>query len=450
MGIITKTVKIRPRGTAIAYYRERGYDAKYGQELEVKVEDLQSCSTVLIDTICDYCGKPKEPQKYVTYNAQTKNGTEKCCCLDCASLKRDEAMFKKYGYKSALQVPEIKQKVRQTNIERYGSATPSGSAMIREKQKRTSLERYGVENPSQSKEVQEKMKQTNLERYGVENVFLSDEIKEKVKKTNLDRYGVENVLLNKDIRDKRNATLIEKFGTLYPLQLKRCLDKFKQTNMKKYGVEYVSQSKEVRQRVRQTNLEKYGCENPMQSPEILEKWFSKYGSNFVKSSRQQQYLCSLYNGILNHPFRCFALDIYLPEDRLDVEFDGSGHRMSITLGNITEEDFEKKELYRNVALNKEGYKQMRIISIKDLLPSDQVLLEMLSYTRNYFSLYPNRSWIEFNIDTSTIRNAENKDGIPYQFGSLRTIKDKDINNITNNNIQNNITKEDDTNENVLR
>lgn len=69
---------------------------------------------------------------------------------------------------------------------------------------------------------------------------------------------------------------------------------------------------------------------------------------------------------------------------------------------------------------------MRIISEKDLLPSDQILFQMLSEARSYFSTYPNHSWIEFNISTSTVRNAENKDGIPYDFGTLRTIKDSDL------------------------
>ena len=137
-------------------------------------------------------------------------------------------------------------------------------------------------------------------------------------------------------------------------------------------------------------------------------------------------MCNLYNGVLNYPFKCFALDIYLPEEKIDIEFDGSGHKMSIALGSISEEDFEKKELYRNVAIKKEGYKQMRIISLHDRLPSDQVLLEMLDYARNYFSQYPEHSWIEFNIDTSSIRNAENPKGTPYDFGELHTIKDNDL------------------------
>lgn len=426
MGIISKTVKVYPRGRSIAHYKEKGYDAKHNQELEVKVEDLSPCSTVLIRVECDYCGKEKEPIKYVDYNVQTKNGTQKCCCLDCVPLKREDVMLEKYGYKFAFQVPEIKEKIQTTNLERYGSISPTGNKEVREKQKETLIHNYGVDNPSLSKELQDRRRQTFVKKFGVENPLLNLEIQQKIKQTNLKRFGVENVFLNEEIQNKKNETLIEKYGTPYPLQNKECLDKMKQTNMERYGAEFIPQLEETKQKVKQTNLKNCGYENYMQSPEFFEKWFAKNGSNFVKTSRQQQYLCNLYKGILNYHFRCFALDIYLPEDKLDIEFDGSGHRMSISFGGITEEEFEQKELYRNVALKKEGYKQMRIVSLKDLLPSDAILLQMLQESRQYFLDYPEHSWIEFNISTSTMRHAEHKDGIAYDFGELRTIKDSDV------------------------
>lgn len=422
MGIISKTVKVSPNGKAISYYREKGYDTKYRQEIEVKVEDLSPCSTALVITECDYCGKERQPIKYVDYNAQTKNGTQKCCCTDCIPLKREEVMLEKYGYKYATQAPEIQKKIQETNLEKYGSISPSGNAEVREKQKRTLTEHYGVENPSLSKEIQIKREQTFMGKYGVANPLSNKDVQAKVKQTNLARYGVENVLYNQEIRNKRDSILIERYGTLYPLQNNECFEKMKQTNLERYGYEFIPQLEETKQKVKKTNLKNCGYEYYMQSPEVLERWFKKHGSNFVKYSRQQQYLCELYNGILNYPFRCFALDVYLPEDKLDIEFDGSGHRMSILFGSTTGEEFEKKELYRNVALSKEGYKQMRIISTKDLLPHDNILLQMLSDTRNYFSQYPYHSWFEFNLDTSTIRNAEYKDSIPYDYGELRKIK----------------------------
>ena len=53
----------------------------------------------------------------------------------------------------------------------------ASSKEIREKTKQTNLERYGCENPSQSKKVQEKVKQTCIKRYGYENLFQSKEFK---------------------------------------------------------------------------------------------------------------------------------------------------------------------------------------------------------------------------------------------------------------------------------
>jgi hypothetical protein len=41
-------------------------------------------------------------------------------------------------------------------------------------------------------EFKNKVKITNLDRYGVENPWQAKEVKEKIKKTNLDKYGVEN------------------------------------------------------------------------------------------------------------------------------------------------------------------------------------------------------------------------------------------------------------------
>ena len=97
--LLTKEVEVKPNGKMIQYYKDKGYNAKHNQSLIVKVEDLSPCSTVMVEVSCDYCGKIKPPMKYVDYNAQTKNGTQKCCCLDCATLKQEETMIDKYGYK---------------------------------------------------------------------------------------------------------------------------------------------------------------------------------------------------------------------------------------------------------------------------------------------------------------------------------------------------------------
>jgi hypothetical protein len=73
---------------------------------------------------------------------------------------------------------------------------------------------------------------------------------------------------------------------------------------------------------------------------------------------------------------------------------------------------------------------MTIISSKDKLPSDEILLQMLDKAVNYFNS-TTHSWIEFDIDNFTYRNAQ-EGTVSYDYGKLRKIKKTDISDISNN------------------
>ena len=133
--------------------------------------------------------------------------------------------------------------------------------------------------------------------------------------------------------------------------------------------------------------------------------------------------------------------------KIDIEYDGGFHNGQVKLGRLTQEEFDQKEIIRNNIIKREGYKIMRIVSRKDLLPSDSTLLQMLSEAKEYFSK-TNHHWCTYDIDQSLLFSAEHKDGIYYDFCELRTIKDSDLNTIKDNNL-NTPRKEDDNNENVL-
>jgi len=68
------------------------------------------------------------------------------------------------------------------------------------------MERYGVEHQMQLDEVKNKIKQTNLDRYGVEYPPQNEEVKNKIKNTNLERYGVKYPAQNKEIQEKTRKT----------------------------------------------------------------------------------------------------------------------------------------------------------------------------------------------------------------------------------------------------
>ena len=82
--------------------------------------------------------------------------------------------------------------------------------LVKEKSKQTILERYGVENAFQSEQIKDKIKQTNLEKYGVENVTQTKEVRNKMKKTCLEKYGSENFAKTKYFKEimKENKDII--------------------------------------------------------------------------------------------------------------------------------------------------------------------------------------------------------------------------------------------------
>lgn len=224
------------------------------------------------------------------------------------------------------------------------------------------------------------------------------------KESCLKTYGVDNPAKLKEVRNRMMETSLQRYGTIYPLQSKEIKEKQRQTVRNTYGVDCVSQLSEVREKTAHT----------------------LYKNGTTPTSRQQLYIFNLYqlvypNVQLNYPIAQFNTDICFPDEKLDIEVDFGGHNLSVKTGHLTQEEFDQKEIVRNNIIKREGYKQMRIISSKDLLPKDSILLQMLQDSRNYFSIYPNHSWIEFNIDTSFVRNAEYKDGISYDFGELRKI-----------------------------
>ena len=211
--------------------------------------------------------------------------------------------------------------------------------------------------------------------------------------------------------------------------------KIKQTFLKRYGVEHIAKLKDIKDKKVRTNIERYGVDNPNKSPEIREKIVQTlYANSSQKVSKQQRYINNLYQGILNYPIKHYNVDIYLPDNNLIIEYDGGFHLGNVITGRETKEEFDQKEIIRNNIIKREGYKVIRIISSKDKLPSDQILLQMLQDARQYFVTTPH-TWQTYDIDKSMLFNAENKNGTPYNFGELRTIKDSDINITEDNNIQ---------------
>ena len=128
--------------------------------------------------------------------------------------------FSKYCSKQCIQKDEVvKNKVRETNLKKFGFDNPNKNSDIIKKRNQTIKNKYGVDNIFQSEEIKDKIKNTNLKRYGVEHNSHSEMVVNKRKKTFMEKYGVDNPNKNSNIIKKRNQTITLNYQKKYSIKL---------------------------------------------------------------------------------------------------------------------------------------------------------------------------------------------------------------------------------------
>lgn len=228
----------------------------------------------------------------------------------------------------------------------------------------------------------QKAKENNMAKYGVESIRHVEEINNKIKETNIERYGVETPFESEKIREKG-----------------------KQTTLKMYGVDNFFKVPNFKEIQEASMLKKYGYRRWTDNPELLKKATEKYVKTMYENgtapaSRQQVYINDVLGGVLNYPYSRLMLDIAFPEEKIYVEFQGSGHDLDVQLGKMSEEQFKKKDINRYYFMKREGWKMIEIISANDMLPYPYKLLEILEYSR---SVLKDSSYIVFDLDNNSVK-----------------------------------------------
>ena len=242
--ILSESVILKMNNRYVKHYIDKGYDVKGGQTIEVKIEDLTINSNVLIDAKCDCCDEERKIL-FIAYNRYTKNRTEYYYCQKCNNIKRKISVKEKYGVDNILESDVIRDKIRNTMIERYGTEHALNVLEFKEKMKETNNIRFGCDYASENDEIKNKIKNTFLKNYGVTTSLLDKDTQIKIEKTNLEKYGAKNVF------------------SLYEFRVKPMLDK--------YGVDHPIKNDDIRNKIETTNTERYGNINPMCNNDVKNK-----------------------------------------------------------------------------------------------------------------------------------------------------------------------------------
>ena len=126
---------------------------------------------------CPICGNPIHNLKMWE--------TSTCSSKECLSKlsSENQAQF------SPEKKNEIKEKMKSTCLERYGTPFVQSTPTVREKMRSTCLERYGVEFSTQADITKKKKEETFLEKYGNRVATRNEGVKEKIRKTCIEKYG---------------------------------------------------------------------------------------------------------------------------------------------------------------------------------------------------------------------------------------------------------------------
>lgn len=217
--------------------------------------------------ICPICGKRMLSSK-------------KTCSRECgnkfAQQTREKNNLEKYGVKDNFHIPEIREKIKKTILEKFDVEYPTQSPEVIKTRKKNNLKKYGVEETASLESVKEKIFQTNYERYArmtesqkhIQNYELLTE-----------KYTKENFI-------KDSKFLIDDFLDFFNLSPKSG------TNYKR------------RFNITQPNKTSTIPSKPQQS---LFEWIPT--ENKVSNTRQI--------------IKPYELDIYLPDIKLAIEYNGS-------------------------------------------------------------------------------------------------------------------------------
>lgn len=336
MLILPQLVKVKIASRNKKHYVDLGYNVKKGDTIITDVTKLTKGSHVITKCLCDNCGCIIERQyKEYLHNHDYENNKD--YCNKCKIIKSRNTSFKKYGVDNPMKSDIVKENLKKSLTEKYGTYKISSLPEVREKIKQTNLKKYGVENPMQSDEIREKAKNTCVKKYGLESSLQLPVTREKMK---------EYMKLHFDeMAEKRKNTNLNKYGCVNPFENEIVKEKIKSTILDKYGVEYASQSDEIKEKVKNTVMERYGVKSSLQLPKTREKMNEYFNAHKDEIIQKRMTTLKKFNGIptssqqiaiyeilkeqyenveLNYVFNRFSLDIalFLYDKKIDIEYDG--------------------------------------------------------------------------------------------------------------------------------
>lgn len=185
------------------------------------------------------------------------------------------------------------------------------------KMKQTNLAKYGVEYNSQTSAWKDSVKKTSKEKYGVDHFTNAPEIRTKITNTTISRFGGIG-FASDEIKDKQRATMVDRYNGYHNLVVPELKNKFFDSMVKCHGgIGYAVP--EIFDKQKMTMIRLYGTDKYTHTMHYAETCKKKYlyNSIYFDSLNEIEYYIELVRR--NASFE------YHPKIRLEYEYNGNTH-----------------------------------------------------------------------------------------------------------------------------
>lgn len=318
---------------------------------------------------------------YDTYIKQPGEGICPVCGKETKFFSLNKGYQRHCNNICAQKDPATRQKFHETNLKRFGvinffqlkniqskAEKNAHSEQAEQKRIQTVQLHFGVDNPAQSTEIQSKIQQTNLDRYGSRAYN-----HEKGKQTMLNQYGHEYALRVPEFKNKQEITEKLKWETL----AKENDWILVQDLLKQYGHGWYQSEigKSIVFTIGQQAFIKH---------EDLDK-IQQYISNInTSSSKKEQelkdFIRTFHDNLIENSRRTIGrseLDIYLPDLKLAVEYNGIWYHC---IENGTAINYH---LRKSILCRKKEIRLIHIYEFEDFEEQKQLLKDLILGQDNY-------------------------------------------------------------------
>jgi nitrite reductase/ring-hydroxylating ferredoxin subunit len=184
--ILEKQISIKSSNKVKGYYENLGYQNQDGFFL-IKIEDLNPNSSYKVKVKCEVCGQEKK-LAYHKYLLNKKRGGYYSCSAACGVQKMKMTNLQKYGHECSLHHEENIDKKKQTWLEKYGVDHPMKNDEIATKVSQKLQQKF------QNFDFIEKLKKENLKKCGYQYQLENPELIQKIKANNLVNYRLQKKL----------------------------------------------------------------------------------------------------------------------------------------------------------------------------------------------------------------------------------------------------------------